>query len=150
MSQWVTVFNKKKCLSHWVTVFKKKWSKTVKNCQKLSKTATKKKLFWLFLTIFDCFDRFFFLNTVTQCDKPFLNTVIFLFSGKFFFRKIWKLCYLSKTNFNIAVPIRAQIVYDIFFFLFFLNPCQAVTGSYSRWLSKEEIMIKLYYRVYIQ
>ena len=45
----------KKCLSHWVTVFKKNWSKMFKNCQN-----------WLFLTVFDLFNRFF-LNTVSHC-----------------------------------------------------------------------------------
>ena len=101
-----------------------KWSttvKTVKNCRKLSKRFFL-NIFDSFLTVFDRFfltlsdsvwQTFFFINTVTQCDKlcflkysdpvrqTFFQTQWSFFSGKFILRKKEKIGYLSQTNFNI-------------------------------------------------
>ena len=106
LSHWVTMFKKKKCLSHWVTVFKNKIMKTVKKCQKQSKTDC----FWPFLTVLIVVDlfllkrsesvwqtffywiqrlsvtNFVFFNTVTQCDEHFFTQLSFS-SCKFIFRK---------------------------------------------------------------
>ena len=44
---------------------------------------------------------FYFLNTVTQCDKHSFNIVIFFLAENLFSEKIRKFGYVSKTNFNV-------------------------------------------------
>ena len=114
-------------MSHWVTVFKKKTcQKRSKSSQKLSKTV-KTDRFWTCLTVFDRFwpfflkhsdtvtqydthffvkhsdsmwQTFFFLNTVTKCDKFFFKHSDLFFSGKFIFRKKLKIWWPFKNKFQ--------------------------------------------------
>ena len=91
MSHWVTVFNKKNVCHTDSLCLRKNWSKTVKNCQKLSKMVKNGPFvtvfdsfrpfltvfvrFWPFLTVFEIFDSFY-------SSWPFLLFLTFLIVSK--------------------------------------------------------------------